>query len=626
MPVFFRSLLSNTHIFGLGAALALGACAGPDPGTGDNDFPLSDVDALYEDAPADRGMSIPFDGKFDETYPAAYDLIDIQTGVRSQGRRGTCTIFATTALMESLYLREGSLSDPDFSEQFLQWSAKFEVNSFPSSSGSNSSYNLQAINRYGIVLEDFWPYEDSEWGTADDPECTGDDRPTRCYTNGSPPAEALSARRYNLPAGRWINPSTSSIKGHMVSTRTPVVVGGTFFYQSWNHRKSNLTTSSEYSAQGYVLSPNAEDIEDSSGDRRAGHGILIVGWDDNQSVPRVDGEGNQILDEEGNPEMETGFFLFKNSWGTSRFGTMNPHGAGYGWISYRYVEDHFTAYVAGLPELSDREICNDGLDNDRMNGADCDDPACASDRSCMDPGDTSSNNTMVAIPDNDPAGASTAIVVATGGDISSLAVTVDIEHSYRGDLRVVLTRDDGVEAILSDRHGGSEDNIQETFTVSEFNGTDAAGTYTLSVVDTANADTGNLNGWSLDITRCMSDCGGVSMPRTYTDTTGGAIEDNSTLDRVLNVPDAGTISEMSVTVDITHSYPYDLTIRLTSPGDRSFVLLTEDTSSTGGVQRTFNVPGVVGDAAEGDWTLSVIDGATGDVGTLNEWSMQIAAN
>ena len=631
MPVIHRSLpLDPTRhaarLFAVGAIFALGACAGPDPASGDDDFPLSDVDSLYEDAPADRGMSIPFDGKADENLPNQFDLVAEQSGIRSQGRRGTCTIFATTALMEHLYIREGSLMNPDFSEQFLQWSAKFEVNSFPNSSGSNSSYNLQAINRFGIVREEFWPYEESEWGVSDDPECTGDSRPTRCYTNGEPPAEALSARRYNLPRGRWINPSVRSIQGHMVSTRTAVVAGGTFFYQSWNHRKSNLPVNSEYSANGYVLSPNAEDVADSSGDRRAGHGFLLVGWDNDLAVPRVDGEGNQIIGEDGEPEMETGFFLFKNSWGTSRFGVNNPHGAGYGWISYRYVEEHLTAYVSGLPELREVEICNDGVDNDRMNGADCDDPACASDHACMDPGDSTENNMMVAIPDNDPAGIGTTITISDGGDISSLAVTVDIAHSYRGDLRVILSRDDGTQAILSDRDGGSADDIQETFSVTDFNGTDAAGTYTLQVIDTANADTGSLNGWSLDITRCTSDCGGVAMARTYTDTAGAAIDDLSTLDRTLNVPDAGTISEMSVTVDLTHSYPYDLTIRLTSPGGRSLVLLTEDTSSMGGIQRTFDVPGVIGDEAMGDWTLSVIDGAAGDSGTLNEWSMQIATN
>lgn len=617
----------RTRLFWPALVLAFMGCASDPttPMTGDDDFPLSDVSPLYEDAPADRGMSLPFDSKADDTLPDQFDLMEFQSPVRSQGRRGTCSIFATTALMESLYISEGTITDPDFSEQFLQWSAKFEVNSFPNSSGSSSSYNLQAINRFGIVEESVWPYEASQWGVNDDPACTGDDQPTRCYTNGEPPAEALEAQRFTLPRGRWINPSARSLQGHLVSTRTPVVVGGDFFYQAWNHGRSNLTTSSEYSRAGYVLSPNQEDIDDSSGDRSAGHAFLIVGFDSTLSVPRRDGEGNEILDDNGEPEMETGFFLFKNSWGTGRFGTTNPHGAGYGWISYAYVERYLTAYRAGLPTVTLAEVCNDGRDNDRNGAIDCDDAACSTDRACQDPGDMYANNTEVAIPDNDPAGASSTVTITEGGTISSLAITVDITHSYRGDLTVRLVRDeDGAEATLIDRDGGSADDIQDTFTVADFNGTDAAGTYRLVVVDSANADTGSLNSWRIDVTRCESDCGGTAMTHEYNDTEGAAIPDDGEASRTLNVDAAGEITEMSVTVDITHTFPYELTVRIAQAGGREIVLATEDMGEENGLSRTFSVPGFVGTTAAGDYTLTVVDGATGDTGTLNSWSIQVA--
>ncbi len=461
--------MRNSSIVGWRSALwfsvvlGLAGCAVDEPIAAGSDETLSDLDALLEGAPTDRGMSLPVDGKADETMPAVFDLMEYQSPVQDQGRRGTCTIFATVALMESLYIREGTLPDPDFSEQFLQWSAKSEVRSFPNTAGSNPSYNLQAINRFGIVEEVFWPYESTQWGVSDDAACTGDSQPVRCYTNGEPPPEALSARRWTLPRGRWINPSAHSIQGHMVSTRTPVVVSGPFFYQAWNHGRSRLTTSSEYKRNGWVLAPNAEDIEDSSGDRRAGHGYLLVGWDDALSVARRDAEGNPEVDAEGNEVMETGFFLFKNTWGTG-WSSENPHGAGYGWISYRYVEEHLTAYVANLPEVTLTEICNDGRDNDRDGMADCDDPDCSGARACVDPGDNLTNATAVAIPDNDPAGSSSTIEVTEPGQISSLAVTVDVTHTYRGDLSVYLVRA-GTRAVLFDRQGGSADDLQQTFTV-----------------------------------------------------------------------------------------------------------------------------------------------------------------
>jgi len=603
--------------------LALAGCAAEDPTTmvDPSNEPLSDLDAILEDAPEDRGRGLPVDGKADEVIPASFDLMEYQSPVRSQGSRGTCTIFATIGLMESLYISEGTLTDPDFSEQYLQWSVKEEVRAFRNTAGSNPSYNLQAINRFGIVEESVWPYESQQWGASDDEACTGDDQPTRCYTNGAPPEAAMSAMRFHLPRGRWINPSARSLQGHMLSTRTPVVVSGDFFYQAWNHGRSNLTTNSEYKRHGYVLSPNEADIEDSSGDRRAGHGFVLVGWDDELQVARVDGEGNEVTDEEGNVVMETGFFLFKNSWGTGSFGVENPHGAGYGWISYRYVEDHLTAYVAGLPEVMLTEVCNDDTDNDRDGATDCDDTECAMDHACLDPGDSLVNDTPVDIPDNDTSGASSVIEVTEGGLISSLSVTVDITHTYRGDLSVYLVRD-GAQAILFDREGGSADDLQDTFTVADFNGTDAAGVYELVVVDNANQDTGTLNLWSMDITRCETDCGDVTEMRTYEGEGGLDIPDASSLESTISIPEGGEIERLHVSVEITHPFPYELTIRLSKAGGREFVLLTEDSSSTDGVSRTFDVSGFVGEDIAGDWTLTVVDGASGDVGTLDAWSIQ----
>ena len=60
------------------------------------------------------------------------------------------------------------------------------------------------------------------------------------------------------------------------------------------------------------------------------------------------------------------------------------------------------------------------------------DSDCEADRACMDVATSTTHAAapMIAIPDNAPAGISSEIVVAEGGAISSLAVTVDITHSY----------------------------------------------------------------------------------------------------------------------------------------------------------------------------------------------------
>lgn len=496
----FRSrlvlLVSLLALAGCAAQTGAGDDRGPS-GPVDNDPALASADTLLMGAPSND--ELPQEGKADGHYPAQFDLFALQSPVRSQQSRGVCSIFSTVGLMEHLYIAEGTITEPDFSEQFLQWSAKVEVGDFRNTSGSNARSNLEAINRFGVVEEPFWPYEGTEWNSSDDEACTGESMPTRCYTNGDPPEEALMARRWHLPRGRWINSSPRSLKAHMTSSNTGVVVGLTFFYQSWNHRKSELPTSSEYFRNGWVLAPNAED-ERLSRIKRAGHSILLMGWDDDLEVPKRDEAGEVITDENGEPVMEKGFFLFKNSWGTGSFGTDNPFGAGYGWISFDYVREHGSAYVSGLPEVAAPEVCNDESDNDFNGDVDCADPACASDAACMMPAGTYENTTPFAIPDSDPAGIRSEITVPEGGSIMALSVSAEITHTYRGDLRVVLLRN-GEEVVLHDRAGGGEDDLSQTWSVTDFDGEDAAGTWTLVVSDHANEDTGTLTSWKMELAR-----------------------------------------------------------------------------------------------------------------------------
>lgn len=485
----------------LAAAGLLAGCAPeslPASPYDDGAYPVSDLDALMADAPDNKSLvdDTPVGARFDALHAG---LVALQSPVKSQGRRGVCSIFSTAALMEHLYLVEGTLPEPDFSEQYLQWSAKFEVGAFPNTSGSNAYSNLRAVSEYGIPAEQAWPYETNQWGVADDAECDGeDDQPTRCYTNGAPPASALAAPKYTLPRGRWLNPR--SIKSHITSRGTAVVVGMTFFYQSWNHRASELPVNTEYWREGIVLYPNETDREKSL-EKRAGHSILIVGWDDDKEVQTVDHDGNPVFDDTGAPVTEKGFYIFKNSWGTGSFGVDNPHGDGYGYLSMAYVHQYGTAYVSDVPTLEvPVEICGDGLDNDGNGVADCDDAACVDALECSAADvRTFSAAPALAIPDNDAAGVASAIDVADEGTIASATVAVDIAHTYRGDLTVSLVRDGQTIAVLHDRRGGGEDDLVATFDVASLEGESLAGRWELRVSDRAAYDVGTLEAWSLEV-------------------------------------------------------------------------------------------------------------------------------
>jgi C1A family cysteine protease len=333
----------------LAAALASG-CASedapvtvgePDPGPAIEVPPVSPLAPLFAGVPTNG--SLPSIRRVDATYPLRFDIADAQSPVKHQGQRGTCSIFSTVGLMEHLYLKANQPGH-DFSEQYLQWSVKFQEGAFLNSAGSHAYYNVQAINHFGIPEEAAWPYDKLQWTELDDPACVGEEEqmPTRCFTNGSPPAEALAAPRFTMPLGYFIN--TADIKEHLTTKRTDVVLALEIFYQAWNHGASKLPINYPDWWDGIVRYPLPLDIEKSR-EHAAGHSILIVGWDDELEIQKRDEQDQLVFDEQGRPVTEKGFYIFKNSWGTGSFGYYNRYGRGYGYISMRYVNEYGSAYT-----------------------------------------------------------------------------------------------------------------------------------------------------------------------------------------------------------------------------------------------------------------------------------------
>lgn len=618
----------------------------------DNSPAVSDLASLRDGAPANE--SLPEDGKFDARYPATLDLMATMTPVRSQGSRGTCSIFATLALMEQLYRLEGSLVNPDFSEQFLQWSAKVEVGAYTDTDGSNPRQNVEAINRYGIVTEASYPYETRAWSTADDPRCTGEGRPTLCYTNGNPSESVLAERRWALPRGRYVNCADRSLKAYMTENRAGVVATVEFFYQSWNHGGSLLPVNRNSFRNGWVSGPNAADVTDSRL-RPAGHAVLLLGWNDTLEVPRVDGQGNPVLDANGNPQVERGFWLFKNSWGTGSFGTANPFGAGYGWISMAYVREHGNCYSAGVPTAVrlDQEICDNGSDDNGNGRVDCDDPGCVTSSVCRPTGLRYENTTAAPIPDNTPGGVTSSISVPATGSVATVEVSIDITHTYQGDLQVELVAPDGRTAPLHSRTGGSTDNLVLTTTVSSLAGSPVSGTWSLRVADGAAEDTGTLNGWSLAFTlggevpvevcddgvdnnangdtdcadeACLEaeSCATAESAR-FEESVAQAIPDNSAsgISSIIEVNTAGTIETLRVDVNISHSYSGDLRVVLENEAGTTVVLYNKEGGSQDNLVRTFTPVAFNGTLATGLWSLTVSDNGRLDVGTFNSWALEI---
>ena len=155
---------------------------------------------------------------------------------------------------------------------------------------------------------------------------------------------------------------------------------------------------------------------------------------------------------------------------------------------------------------------------------------------------TYSNNTPVSIPDNVPAGVTSTLNVTDVTVISSTSVTVNITHTYIGDLIVKLTSPIGTQAVLHNRAGGSADNLNQTYTVSAFNSENTYGAWVLSVSDNAGIDVGTLDNWSLTFTGVPGgEPGNIPPTADFTSSTSGLV---ATFTDTSSDPD-GTIASWS---------------------------------------------------------------------------------
>ena len=121
------------------------------------------------------------------------------------------------------------------------------------------------------------------------------------------------------------------------------------------------------------------------------------------------------------------------------------------------------------------------------------------------PGGTTKNfeNTAgAAIPDNSTTGATVAINVPDTFTFKTLAVSVDIEHTWQGDLKVELLKNGTSVATLHDKTGGSADNVTTTtsLTPAQAGGDAGKATWSLRVTDSAAQDTGSIKLFKLSFT------------------------------------------------------------------------------------------------------------------------------
>lgn len=242
---------------------------------------------------------------------------------------------------------------------------------------------------------------------------------------------------------------------------------------------------------------------------------------------------------------------------------------------------------------------------------------------------TWSRTPNLAIPDNNTTGISSAIAVTDSMTVTSVSVTVNVQHLAKGDLTISLIAPNGTARILHNKTGGTTDHVNTTFAIATtpnqaltlFNTYNSVGTWTLKVTDTKANNTGSLVSWS------MTFAGEKAV------TANLAIPDNNTtgVSSGLTYSGAGTVTSVRVRVNVTHTYKGDLEIALIAPDGTTVLMHNRSGGSTDNVNTEFpdltasnqSLTLLNGKVIAGTWTLRVRDLAAGDVGTLVSWTLSL---
>ncbi len=104
------------------------------------------------------------------------------------------------------------------------------------------------------------------------------------------------------------------------------------------------------------------------------------------------------------------------------------------------------------------------------------------------------NNTVTSIPDNDVMFSD--LNVVRSGAAGTVTIAVNITHTYRGDISIILHAPDGSSYTLKSKNGGdSANNVIASYSANVSG--NAQGIWTLEIEDNFSRDVGQLNTWSL---------------------------------------------------------------------------------------------------------------------------------
>ncbi len=235
------------------------------------------------------------------------------------------------------------------------------------------------------------------------------------------------------------------------------------------------------------------------------------------------------------------------------------------------------------------------------------------------------------IPDENMIGIQDTIDVNKSGRLEGVQVSLDITHTWVGDLEVRLTAPDGNSVLLHNRTGSNQQNIQQSYdfnnhaALASFKGSTINGRWVLQVRDLAGQDVGQLNQWGLQFQI-------ATLAVFKEDNNSEKIPDNQPegITKIIKFDEKIMIKAIRVAVDITHPWVGDLVVKLIAPTQDEFILHNRSGRSQDNLRHEWSAENyaefglMVGQEAKGEWLLNVSDHAGRDIGKLNRWIITVS--
>lgn len=228
----------------------------------------------------------------------------------------------------------------------------------------------------------------------------------------------------------------------------------------------NITTTDRTGTDGYASGDYTSSFSGTSSATPLAAGVVALMLDENPDLTPRDVKHILARSSEQNDPSDTG-------WTTNAAGRRHNHKYGFGRIDAAAAAVMANSWVNVGEEISTTGAASPGL---------------------AIPDGTGSSSAAFGAP------VSSSIAITDELRIETVEVTVDVTHTYRGDLEFLLTAPSGTTSLLGTTRNDAANNYDDwTFTTVRNWDELSDGLWTLRLRDGFASDTGTFDSWSLDI-------------------------------------------------------------------------------------------------------------------------------